>query len=327
MTSSDSMSKTPFGTIDGRTVHRYDLDNGRISCSVLDYGCTLRSLNVPDRNGIPVDVVLGYDSLKQYASLSGRLGATIGRFANRIAEGRLPIDGKVYQLSVNRSPHHIHGGFKGFDKRIWDVIEEDDSHVTMRLVSEDGEEGYPGRMVVTSTYRLEGTSLVLEQRAESDRDTVCSLTNHSYFNLSGGGTIDRHKVSIDAGRHLTTDDKGIPTGECEAEGYMDLREPRALSSSYDHCYLLDSEDDCATCYSEDTGIRMTVSTDMPAMQLYTGDGLKDVVGKNGRTIGRRSGVCFETQFPPDAPNNRFAEMCILRKGERYDHRTRFGFES
>ena len=112
------MDRTPFGSIDGREVFRYDLDNGAISCSVLDYGCTLQSLNVPDRNGKLVDVVLGYDSLEQYATLSGRLGATIGRFANRIANGRLPIDGKVYQLSINRSPHHIHGGFRGFDKRV-----------------------------------------------------------------------------------------------------------------------------------------------------------------------------------------------------------------
>ncbi|MBE6521451.1 MAG: galactose mutarotase [Thermoplasmata archaeon] len=320
------MDRTPFGSIDGREVLRYDLDNGTISCSVLDYGCTLQSLNVPDRNGRMVDVVLGYDSLEQYATLSGRLGATIGRFANRIANGRLPIDGKVYQLSINRSPHHIHGGFRGFDKRVWDVIEADADHVTMRLLSVDGEEGYPGNLEATATYRLEGSSLVLEHRAFSDRDTVCSLTNHSYFNLSDGGTVDTHIVSVDARRHLTADDKGIPTGEREAEGEMDLRMPKALSSSYDCCYLLDSQEDCATCCSDDTGIRMTVSTDMPAMQLYTGDGLKTIVGKNGRTIGRRSGVCFETQFPPDAPNSRFAETCILRKGERYEHRTRFGFD-
>ena len=243
------MSGRAFGRTGDGAVRRYDLDNGTISCSVLDYGCTLQSLRVPDRDGSIVDVVLGYDSIEQYAGLPGRMGATIGRFANRIAGGRLRIDGRAYQLSVNRPPHHIHGGFKGFDKRIWDVLEEDESHVSMRLLSADGEEGYPGNLEVTASYRLDGDSLVIEHRAESDRDTVCSLTNHSYFNLSGRGTVERHIVSVGAGRHLTADGQGIPTGEAEAGGPMDLRAPRRLSSAYDCCYLLDSGDGCAACLS------------------------------------------------------------------------------
>ena len=319
------MERTLFGRIGDSDVYKYSLDSGSISCSVLDYGCTLQSLKVPDKHGRLVDVVLGYDDIGQYASLSGRMGATIGRFANRISYGRLPIGDRVHQLSINRPPHHIHGGFRGFDKMVWDAVEYDDRHVTMRLISKDGEEGYPGNLEAAVTYSLERNALTIRYRARSDRDTVCNLTNHSYFNLDGCGRIDGHRVFIDAGHHLTATEEGIPSAIADVKGEMDLRDSRTLSSSYDSCFLLDSKEDCAACLSEDTGIRMTVSTDMPAMQLYTGDGLKDTVGKDGKTIGRRSGVCFETQFPPDSPNNWFSEMCILRKGETYDHRTVFSF--
>jgi aldose 1-epimerase len=320
--------KTPFGTVDGRAVTEFTLDNGSISFSVLDYGCTLRTLSVPGKEGRPVDIVLGYDSVEQYRDRSGRMGATIGRCCNRIRNGSFLMDGGTVQLSVNRPPHHIHGGFRGFDKRIWEMVGVGDNEITFRYRSEDGEEGYPGNLTVDTTYGLNGDSLSISFRAVSDRDTVCNLTNHSYFNLSGSGSIDGHQVSIRSGRYTPTDDEGVPTGEIAdvSEG-MDLREPTVMDPKkvFDTNYILDGGRGCVRCSSDESGIVMTVDTDYPAVQFYSGDGLKPTIGKYGVQIGPRSGMCFETQFPPDTPNNPSFGSITLRKGEMYEHRTRFIF--
>ena len=316
-----------FGTVDRQDVHEIFLDNGRISCSVLTYGCVLRTLNVSDRNGKLVDVILGYDDLQSYVTLSGRMGAVIGRYANRIKDGRFPLNGKDVQLSINREPNHIHGGFKGFDKRIWGISEYDSDHVKLHYSSASDEEGYPGNMEVYVTYRLHENSLTIRYEAESDMDTICNLTNHSYFNLSGTNRIDGHRAYVCADRFVPVGEDGIPTGEVsnvnEDNG---LRNPKLLENHpFDVCYLLDSCDDCAGCCSDATGIRMSVSTDMPAIQFYTADNLKECIGKNGMKQGERSGICFETQFPPDSPNNPQFGDCVLRKGEKYEHGTTFSF--
>ena len=323
------MSVRPFGSIDGQDVSEIILDNGEISCSVLTYGCVLRTLKVPSKEGGAVDVVLGYDDVNRYANLSGRMGAVIGRYANRIRGGRFQLNGETIQLTVNRPPNHIHGGNKGFDRKVWDILSCTDTSVTLGYRSTDGEEGYPGNMDVNVTYSLKGCSLTIRYEAVSDRDTVCSLTNHSYFNLSGKGDISDHFVSIDSDRFTPAGDDGIPTGEiANVSGEYDLRSPKRMSTDmrFDTNYMLDHMRQCAVCFSESTGIRMTVSTDMPAMQFYTGDGLKDAVGKNGSTISSRNGLCFETQFAPDSPNNPQFGDCVLKKGEIYDHRTTFNFD-
>ena len=320
-----------FGTVGGKDVDEIILDNGTISCSVLTYGCILRTLNIPDRDGNPVDVVLGYDGIDDYRDRSGRLGAVIGRFANRISNASFPLNGRVVRVTENRPPNHIHGGNEGFDRKIWVIEGSDDDHVVFAYTSEDGEEGYPGRMDVRVTYSLEAMSLSIRYEAVSDSDTVCNLTNHSYFNLGGGGDITDHKVSIGAGRY-TPSEAGIPTGEIAAvSGRMDLRGPKVLGDvmgdGYDDNYLLDPGGRCE-CSCGRTGIAMAVETDMPAVQFYTGGGLKDgTSGKNGRTIGRYSGLCFETQFCPDSPNHPNFPSSVLRKGERYDHLTVLRFRN
>ena len=323
------MNCRPFGTVDGREVKEIILDNGELSCSVLTYGCILRTLNVPNRDGGRTDVVLGYDSIDQYVKLSGRMGAVIGRYANRIRDGRFRLGGETVQLSVNRPPNHLHGGFSGFDKKMWDVLDSSEDSVTLGYRSPDGEEGYPGDLDVRITYSLVDSSVEIRYEAVSDRDTVCSLTNHSYFNLSGKDDIGDHTVRIKADRYTPSGDDGIPTGEIsDVSGPVDLRECTKMDSHtpYDLNYILNGGEDCAECCSGSTGIVMRVSTDMPALQFYTGDGLKDTEGKNGSRISKRSGLCFETQYPPDAPNNPTFGPCLLKKGDVYDQRTTFIFE-
>lgn len=317
-----------FGSYNGYTIKEYYLDNGNISCSVLDYGCVLRTLRVLDRNGEKVDVVLGYDNLEQYVELPGRMGAVIGRYANRIKNGRFSIDGKEYQLSVNRGNHHIHGGFSGFDKKIWKVLEHDSFHILFCYESADGEEGYPGNLSVMVEYRLAENTLSINYMASSDEDTICNLTNHSYFNLSGKGSIDNHGVAIHSKYCIPTDLEGIPKGGVEKLlPELDMNESIIIHDrKIDMDFILDSKSESAVCFCDASGIIMIVSTDMPAMRLYTGDGLKETDGKNG-TIGPRSGICFESQFPVDSPNNNLFNACILRKGRTYCHGTKFLFSS
>ena len=326
--------KREFGRIDGTPVEAVRLECGEMSAEILTYGATLRSLNVPDVNGAPVDVVLGYDSLEDYTSRSGRLGATIGRFANRISGASFPLGGKVYDVTMNRGKHHIHGGNRGFDKRIWDIASMKDDSVTLHLASPDGDEGYPGKLDAELTYILTEKSLRLEYLAQSDSDTVCSLTNHSYFNLGGTGTVEDHTVALPLERYTEANSEGIPTGRIlPAEGFYDLSSPvvigdRLKEGSYDINYLLDAKGTCALAYCPRTGIHMKVDTDMPALQFYTAGGLKDgTPGKNGAVYGRFSGMCFETQFCPDSPNRPEFPSCVLREGEEYRHTTVFSFEA
>ena len=326
--------KREFGRIDGTPVEAVRLECGEMSAEILTYGATLRSLNVPDVNGAPVDVVLGYDSLEDYTSRSGRLGATIGRFANRISGASFPLGGKVYDVTMNRGKHHIHGGNRGFDKRVWEIASMKDDSVTLHLTSPDGDEGYPGKLDAELTYILTEKSLRLEYLAQSDSDTVCSLTNHSYFNLGGTGTVEDHTVALPLESYTEADSEGIPTGRIlPAEGFYDLSSPvvigdRLKEGSYDINYLLDAKGTCALAYCPRTGIHMKVDTDMPALQFYTAGGLKDgTPGKNGAVYGRFSGMCFETQFCPDSPNRPEFPSCVLREGEEYRHTTVFSFEA
>lgn len=179
-------SRRPFGTTPGgQPVELLILDNGTLRCELLTLGATLRTLEVPGRNGSRVDVVLGYDAQEDYLTYGGYLGAVVGRFANRIARGRFSLNGKEYTLAVNDGPNHLHGGLVGFSHRGWQVEELTDDRAVLSLTSPDGEEGYPGTLTARVTYRLDGSALELRYEAVSDKDTPCSLTNHSYFNLAG----------------------------------------------------------------------------------------------------------------------------------------------
>ena len=315
-----------FGSIGDEIVSEYYLDNGLIRCSVLDYGCILRTLMVPDKHGNMIDAVLGYNDLDHYIRLSGRMGAVVGRYANRVRNGRFSIDGTEYYLSKNRGDHHIHGGFGGFDKNIWEVLEHDSYHILFCYDSADGEEGYPGNLRTTVEYRLSDYSLKIEYSAISDKDTICNLTNHSYFNLSGNGMIDDHKVQIHSDEYIPTDSEGLPVrGVDNVLDCMRVDQPFTVGDKrFDTDFILNKKTKSARVSSDSSGIVMDISTDMPAIRLYTGDGLKETEGKNGM-IGPRSGMCFETQFPVDSPNNPLFDGCILRKGQRYHCRTELTF--
>lgn len=312
---------------DGTAVECITICSGDLSAEILTYGATIRSLVFRG-----VDVVLGYDDLGSYRTRSGRLGATIGRFANRIGDARFTLDGVEHHLTVNRGQDHIHGGNVGFDKKVWDVVRRSEDSVTLHVHADDGEEGYPGAIDVELTFSIRGDALVLEYLAHSDADTICNLTNHSYFNLGGSGTIEDHEVSLAASCHTEFNERGIPTGQVIPIGNsrLDLRSPVIMGNmlfygGYDNNYLLDRGEEFARVYCGRTGITMVASTDMPAVQFYTANGLKDVPGKNGQIYGKHSGLCLETQFCPDAPNHENFASCVLRKGEEYRHVTTYQF--
>lgn len=328
---------TPFGkTADGREVQLIPLECGNLSCGILTYGAVLQNLLVPDSDGFDTDVVLGYENVNSYEELSGRMGAVIGRYANRIANARFELGGRTYELSRNRGPDHIHGGFSGFDRKIWDVKSVSGRSVTLSLSSPDGDEGYPGNIDVEVTYTLDGDSLSIGYTARSDEDTVCNLTNHSYFNLNGHnrGTVEDNYVSINSSRHTVLGDRSLPTGEiAPVDGTpLDLRQARSLGTrlrkygGFDNNYLLDGRK-AATVYAPKSGITMEVETDSPAVQFYTANGLKNVDGKYGSRYGKWSGLCLETQECPDAPNRPEFPPAVLRKGETYRRLTRFVFSS
>lgn len=340
-------SRRPFGvTPAGEQVEIITLNNGTLSCSILTYGAILRSLCVPDRSGIPVDVVLGFDTLEEYLSDTEYIGAVVGRFANRIAAGRFTLDGKEYTLATNDGPNHMHGGNAGYSHRVWSVESVTDTQAVLTLFSPDGEEGFPGNLQAKVTYRLEDAALAIHYRAETDQATPCSLTNHSYFNLSGhdsGSAMDQ-QVTMYASRYTPADDHCLVLGTVEpVDGTpMDLRASTAIGThidddfqqlrsagGYDHNYVIDNADGtlrpAARAASAKTGITMLAETTLPGLQLYTANTLPLCRGKDGAEYQCRNSYCLETQSFPDAPNRANFPSAILRPGEVYDHTTRFVF--
>ncbi|MGI6009445.1 MAG: aldose epimerase family protein [Methanomethylophilus sp.] len=325
---------SPFGMTTEGPAEKIDLEAGEMSCSVITYGAALQALTVPDGEGFYEDVVLGYPTASDYENLHGRMGAIIGRFANRIRDGKFPLNGKTVEVSKNRGPDHIHGGFKGFDRRIWHIDDQKDDSVLLSIESPDGDEGYPGDMEASVRYSLSEKGLRIDYLAHSDKDTICSMTNHSYFNLAGqgNGDVSGHTLRINSSRYLPSGERSLPTGEIlPVEGTpMDFREPRSLGArfrkygGYDCCYLLDGED-AAEASCRETGISMRLKTDLPALQLYTAEGLKPCAGKDGATYGKRSGLCLETEFCPDSPNHGNFPSCVLCAGEEYRHFAEFSF--
>ena len=338
---------TPFGvTKHGEPVRELKLDNGILSAKIITFGGTLRALTVPGKAG-PVDVVLGYDALEQYEREDGYLGALVGRYSNRIARGSFTLNGKEYALAVNDGPNHLHGGAVGYSHRVWTVETADAERAVLTLDSPDGEEGYPGRLQVRVTYALEGDTLSIHYEAVSDQDTLCNLTNHSYFNLSGqgSGTVLDHEIRLFSSAYTPTDSTSIPLGAVEpVEGTpMDLRGPSPIGArideafpqleqcgGYDHNFVVDGQPGvmrpAAMVRSRSTGVVMEVETDSPGVQLYTANFLKEGrKGKHGAVYGRRHGFCLETQHYPDTPNQPAFPSAVLSAGERYDQTTRFRF--
>lgn len=343
----NEQARSPFGvTAEGEPVERLELKHGVLSCAILTYGATLNSLCVPGRDGRPVDVVLGYDTLEEYMTQDAYLGAVVGRFANRIAKGRFSLNGKEYTLAVNNGPNHLHGGIKGYSYRVWTVEELTADKAVLTLDSPDGEEGYPGHVTVRVTYTLTEEGLTLRYEAETDADTPLNLTNHAYFNLAGhgAGEVGDHVAEIFAHQYIPTDDTSIPLGRpADVAGTpMDFTVPTPLgervdddfeqlilAKGYDHSYVVDGEmgvlRPAAEVVSPKNGIKLTVKTTLPGVQLYTANYLTDRAGKDGARYAPRYAFCLETQFFPDSPNQPAFPSAILHAGEKFDHTTCFFF--
>ncbi len=336
-----------FGSLpDGGEVLCVSLRGGGLECEVLNYGGALRSLVVPSRRG-PLDVALGFDSVEAYREQAGFCGALVGRCANRIGGARFTLGGREYRLPQNDGGNHLHGGPAAFDKRLWTIEEAAEGRLTLSLVSEDGDAGYPGRLDVRVSYTLADGALEIDYFAVSDADTVCNLTSHAYFNLSGhaSGPVNAQRVCVFADAYTPADAALIPTGElATVEGTpMDLRggvvigegadlpfEALRLAGGYDHNWAVNGRPGvlrpAARAESDETGVRMEVLTTQPGVQLYTGNGMDGFPrGKGGAPYARRWGFCLETQAFPNAVNQPNFPSPVLKKGEEYRHKTVFRF--
>lgn len=343
MTIKDSM----FGyTKDGREVRQYRLEDGDCSVTVLSLGGTIQSIVVPDKQGRPTDVVLGFDHVADYEKQDCYIGAMIGRCANRMRTDDLLFNGQIMHVAKNDKKYcHLHGGISGFNQKIWKATVLSD-RLVLEYDSPDGEEGYPGTLHTAITYQLKDRTLTVHYQAKSDKDTICNLTNHSYFNLSGhqSGSIGAQKIQISAYAYTPIDEHGLPTGKIEIltgtplflqkeRSFSELWDAPfsqiALAGGLDHNYLIDGTGlrQAAHAHSEKTGITLDVQTDMPGLQLYSGNYLDAALpkGKGGAVYERRSGFCIETQYPPDAVHFSNFPQPILHCGETYDHTTVFQF--
>jgi aldose 1-epimerase len=342
------VTRASFGAISGQPVDIFTLRNANgIEIKATNYGGIITSIVVPDRNGRPGDIVLGFDDLQAYVKDSPYFGAIVGRYGNRIAKGHFTLDGHTYTLAVNNGPNHLHGGLKGFDKVIWHAEPlAGSTGLVLSRRSPDGEEGYPGNLDVRVTYRLtDDNRLVIDYHATTDKATPVNLTQHSYFNLAGEGDVLGHELTIDADRYTPVDANLIPTGElAPVEGTpFDFRKSTAIGAridtpnpqlknagGYDHNWVLTRKGTglqlAARVVEPKTGRTLEVSTTQPGLQFYSGNFLDGTLkGKGGRVYVKHAGLCLETQHFPDSPNHPDFPSTILRPGEQYDTQTVFRF--
>ena len=331
----------------GRPVRFFQLENDEgLKASLMSYGATLVSLYVPDRQGRIGDVVLGFDSLSGYLGPNPYMGATIGRYANRIAGGRFVLDGREYQLAKNDGPNHLHGGIRGFDKVIWQAepfTQPSGVGVRFSYLSPDGEEGYPGNLSCQVTYLLANNSqLEISYQATVDRPTHLNLTTHSYFNLSAGArnNILDHELQILASAFTPVDKTLIPTGEIKsvAGTPFDFRQPvrigeriNQVDGGYDHNFVLDNKGELALVarvFEPDSGRQLDLLTTEPGLQFYSGNFLDGtIIGKSGKTYGPRSAFSLESQHFPDSPNQPHFPSTVLRPGQVFRSKTIFRFST
>jgi aldose 1-epimerase len=336
-----TIDKTYFGTTADAEVYLYTLSNDHgYRVDIISYGGAITSLWTPDRNGAFGDIVLGFGALEDYVSNPRYFGALIGRHANRIAQGRFTLDGVEYQLPRNNGANHLHGGFKGFDKRVWNATEEENV-LHLSYFSKDGEEGYPGSVKAFVDYRLDDNELRIEYRASTDRDTIVNLTNHSYFNLKGEGTILKHELTLNADSFTPVSEDLIPTGEIKpvSDTPMDFRDGRTIgsqlgltASGYDHNFVLNDWDgslkSAVRLYEPVSGRVLEILTTQPGMQFYSGNFLDgSFIGKNGVAYVKYAGLCLEPQHFPDAPNHPHFPSTVLRPGEEYRQSTVLRFSA
>ncbi|MEZ4774642.1 MAG: aldose epimerase family protein [Bacteroidia bacterium] len=342
-----------FGkTRDGREAHLFHFRNRMgAELSLTNYGGTIISLKVPDREGNPGDIVLGFDNLADIEATRPFYGCIVGRYANRIAGGKFSLNGQTYPLAVNNGPNHLHGGLKGFDTHIWDAepfSNDLGAGVILRYISKDGEEGYPGNLSVKVTYTLtEKNELRIDYTAETDQTTVINLTNHAFFNLKdcGATAILDHELQLFADQFTPVSNVMIPTGEIRPVKGTPLDFSHAMpigarihsqdeqirfGNGYDHNYVVNNQEDelalVARVTEKYTGRVMEVFTTEPGVQFYTGNFLQGrKPGKYGIIYQNRSGFCLETQHFPDSPNQPAFPSTVLNPGEMYRSTTIYGF--
>lgn len=350
-----NINKNLYGnTKDGNPIDIFTLKNSKgVEVQILNLGGIVVSIKVPDRLGNFEDVVLGYDKLEDYFHNINNFGAIIGRYANRIENACIELNGIEYKLSKNNGKHLIHGGFVGFDKVVWnaEIIKHDEKEsLELTYTSEDGEEGFPGELKVKVTYTLtEDNELKIEYFAVSDKDTVVNLTNHSYFNLLGKGELDilSHELMIDADNFTIVNDECIPTGEISSvvntpfdfrrikkigDGLSEEDQQIRCGSGYDHNFVLNVDGKTpqkfAELYEAKTGRLMEAYTTMPGVQLYTANNLDSTrLGKDRQMYKKRNSVCLETQFFPNSLKHENFPSPILKACEEYKHTTIYKFST
>jgi aldose 1-epimerase len=347
------VQQQPFGTQGGKAVTLYKLTNANgVEVDAMNYGGIIVSIRVPDRKGQFADIVLGHETLDGYVPNPPYIGAVVGRYANRIANGTFALDGKTYTLPKNDGPNTLHGGVdKTFNKMVWDgEALKGKTGVAFTYLSKDGDDGFPGNMKVKVTYTLTDTNeLVIDYEATTDKTTVVNLSQHSYFNLAGEGTSDilNHEVMINADRFTPVDKNLIPTGELRpvkgtpldfttstrvGARIDDSSEQIALGHGYDHNWVINRKGDgltlAARVYEPTSGRVLEVSTTQPGVQFYTGNFLDGTVtGKQGHVYKRRYGLCLETQHFPDSPNHPDFPSTTLKPGETFKSQTVLKFSA
>lgn len=339
--------------IDNQEVSLFSLKNNNgFECQITNFGARIVSFIVPVETQNNIDVVLGYDHIEEYQNDDYYLGVIAGRYANRIANGKFSIEGKEYSLIANNGPNSLHGGQKGFDKVVWQahafLNENEEESLELSYLSKDGEEGFPGNLLVKVIYTLTNENQIkIDYQATTDATTVLNLTNHAYFNLKGAGegTITSHELVLNADYFTPTDEGAIPTGAIRSvvNTPMDFRTPQKIGErinedyielkqgiGYDHNWVLNKKNNelswVATVTEASTGIELKVFTTEPGVQFYSGNYLNISNGKNSKSYPSRSGFCLETQHFPDSPNHDNFPSTVLNPGEIYTQTTIYQFE-
>lgn len=342
------ITKSDFGTTNtGENIYIYHLENASGAyVEIINFGCRLVKIVVPDREGNMTDVCLGFNSMDGYANDNASVGAVVGRVANRIKNGHFSLHGKTYQLAVNNGTNHLHGGLIGYGSKTWDSKVKDDK-LTLSLDSEDGEEGYPGNLTLSVTYGWsEDNELSILYEASSDADTLLNVTSHGYFNLNGegSGNVLSHELFIDADQITELDDSQAPTGAFLPvdDTPFDFRTMHTIGKlmhsdyeqfqkfgTYDHNFVINGTGlrEAAVLQSKESGIRMTCFTDQPGLQLYVANQPIELPGKDGKTYERHTSVCLETQHFPDAINHDNFPSIVLEPENPFRSKTLYHFST
>lgn len=335
------ITKKLFEVYNGKELYAYTISDS-IQVTVLTLGATVTSILVPSNTGELVDVALGMKDAESLLNSGSYMGAVVGRCANRIAGGVFRLGGKQYQVTQNDGVNSLHGGDSGFNTKVFEVtaVDERANSVVLRAVLQHFEDGYPANLALQVKYTVKENSLIIDYLAKSNNDTLCNVTNHTYFNLNGegnGNALD-NMLQINAENYLKVDESLIPTKPSSVRGTpLDFRRVKPIgkdmrldfsqlnnAKGYDHCFCLDGEH-AATAYSTKTGVQLDVYTDMPGLQFYSGNFLNGQVGKS--VYGKHAGFCLETEYYPNAINRTDCAKPILRKGEQFHSQTRYVFST